>query len=111
MALGKADVFNSAASKAAATTATCGQTKVTGKIGETGKPELTWNEVEGATTYVVYRSTSSSKNFKKIGESETTSYTDTTAKKGTTYYYRVVAVANGMTGAQSSSTGKLKAKK
>ena len=110
-ALGKAEVYNSAPSKAATVTTTCGQTKATGKIGETGKPELTWTEVEGATTYVVYRSTSSSKNFKKIGESATTSYTDTSAKKGTTYYYRVVAVTDGVTGAQSSSTGKLKAKK
>ena len=111
-ALGKAEVYNSAPSKAATVTATCGQTKVTGKIGETGKPELTWTEVEGATTYVVYRSTSSSKNFKKIASDiESTSYADITAKKGKTYYYRVVAVADGVTGAQSSSTGKLKAKK
>ena len=76
--------------------------KITGKVGENKKPVISWGEVEGATKYVIYRSTSKSKGYKVIGESETLTYEDLTAKKGKTYYYKVVAIGNGFKSAQSA---------
>jgi fibronectin type 3 domain-containing protein len=52
--------------------------------------------------YVVYRSTSKSKGYKIIGESETLTYEDLTVAKGKTYYYKVVAVGENCESAQSS---------
>jgi fibronectin type 3 domain-containing protein len=66
------------------------------------KPVISWGEVEGATKYVIYRSTSKSKGYKVIGENETLTYEDLTAKKGKTYYYKVVAVGEGFQSAQSA---------
>ena len=83
-------------------TATCAQPKATCKVGENMKPVISWAEVEGATNYVVYRSTSKSKGYKVIGEAQALTYEDLTAKKGKTYYYTVVAVGEGFQSAQSS---------
>ena len=89
-------------SATATVTATCAQPKATGKVGENNKPVISWEEVEGATKYVVYRSTSKSKGYKVIGEAQTLTYEDLTAKKGKTYYYKVVAVGENCESAQSS---------
>lgn len=53
--------------------------------------------VKGATGYTVYRCTTKTGTFKKIGTTKTTTYVDTTAKLGTVYYYKVRAngVNNG----------------
>lgn len=83
-------------------TATCAQPKIKGAVGQTGKPEITITAVEGATKYVVYRSTSKSKNYKAIDETESLTFTDTTAKKGKTYYYKVVAVCEDVASAHSA---------
>ncbi len=55
-------------------------------------PKLTWNKVGGATGYEVYRKTGSG-SYRKIGttKSSVATYTDKTAKKGTTYVYAVKA--------------------
>ena len=63
---------------------------------------VSWNSVEGATKYYVYRSTKKSSGYKKVATVEEESYTDTKAKKGTTYYYKVVAVSENATSAQSA---------
>lgn len=83
-------------------TATCATPKLTGKVGANNKPVISWAEVEGATKYVVYRSTKSSKGYTVIGEAEGLSYEDLTAAKGKTYYYKVVAVGDSVESAQSS---------
>ena len=57
-----------------------------------GKPQLTWKAVPGATDYQVYRSTQQNSGYKKINTTTSTSYVNTGAKAGTTYYYRIVAV-------------------
>ena len=57
-----------------------------------GKPQLTWKAVPGATEYQVYRSTQQNSGYKKINTTTSTSYVNTGAKAGTTYYYRIVAV-------------------
>jgi len=57
--------------------------------------ELSWSGGAGAETYSVYRSTSSTDGATgdplTTGRSETT-FTDSTAENGTTYYYRVTSV-------------------
>ena len=63
-----------------------------GNSASSGKPMLTWNAVEGATSYRIYRSTSKGSGYSLLGTTTATSYTNTGAKAGTTYYYRVKAV-------------------
>ena len=62
-----------------------------GNSASSGKPMLTWNTVEGATSYRIYRSTSRGSGYSLLGTTTATSYTNTGAKAGTTYYYRVKA--------------------
>ena len=57
-----------------------------------GKPQLTWKAVPGATEYQVYRSTQQNSGYTKINTTTATSYVNTGAKAGATYYYRIVAV-------------------
>ncbi|MCI7369070.1 MAG: leucine-rich repeat protein [Firmicutes bacterium] len=61
-----------------------------------GKPKLTWNKVDGAEKYYIYRSTDG-KNYKQYTSTTKTSYTNTSTTIGTTYYYKVKAakVVNG----------------
>ena len=57
-----------------------------------GKPQLTWKAVPGATEYQVYRSTQQNSGYAKINTTTATSYVNTGAKANTTYYYKIVAV-------------------
>ncbi|MGN1102303.1 MAG: hypothetical protein ACI4RG_08935, partial [Huintestinicola sp.] len=52
---------------------------------------LKWSAVDGATSYIVYRSETYSGTKTKIKLTGNTSYCDTTAAKGKSYYYWVVA--------------------
>ena len=63
-----------------------------GNSATSGKPMLTWNAVSGATSYKVYRATSQNGTYSLLGTVTATSYTNTGAKAGTTYYYKVKAV-------------------
>ncbi len=59
----------------------------------TGKPVVKWKTVEGAAKYRVYRATGKDGTYKLIYTAVSArSYTDTTAKAGTNYYYKVKAV-------------------
>jgi cellulose 1,4-beta-cellobiosidase len=53
---------------------------------------LSWTASSGATSYNVKRATVNGGPYTTIGSPTTTSYTDTTAVNGTTYYYVVSAV-------------------
>jgi fibronectin type 3 domain-containing protein len=72
--------------------------------GASGSVTVSWSAVSGATSYKIYRSTTSG------GEGSTayatvtsgTSYTDTAVTNGTPYYYTVAAVNASGTSAQSS---------
>ena len=66
----------------------------------TGKPTLSWKAVDGAVKYEVYRATSKSGTYTKMYTTDSTSYTNTTAKAGVKYYYKVRAL-----GPNSYSTG------
>lgn len=109
-ALGKTDVFHSGESTSKSVTATCGQPKPKGKISSAGKPVLVWGEVDGADNYAIYRSTSKSKGYKMIDQTDDLTYTDTSAKKNKTYYYKIVALTEDTQSVRSGYV-KLKARK
>ena len=54
---------------------------------------IAWEKVTGAETYRVYRRTSATGSWTQLTEMSGLSYTDKTAKSGTTYYYTVRAYA------------------
>ena len=58
-----------------------------------GSPRLTWNAVAGASQYEVYRATSKNGTYTKMFTTSNLSYTNTSAKAGTTYYYKVKAIS------------------
>jgi hypothetical protein len=63
---------------------------------------VTWTASNNATGYTIYRSTTPNGTFSSIGSASGTSFTDTTANNGQTYYYEVVAT--GATGSSAAST-------
>ena len=85
----------------------CGKTVKTGAVAQlkcsapklkkaanvSGGVKITWKKTAGADYYNVYRKTSKT-DWKKIGKTSSTSYTDKTAKSGTKYSYTVRAVNN-----------------
>jgi len=65
---------------------------------------LAWGAVTGAVSYNVYRSTTAGSQGAKIGTSSTTSYVDSSAVNGATYYYEVTASGAAGEGAASSQS-------
>ena len=92
-------------SAAAEVSRTCNlpQTKVTGKVNLLGNPKLSWDKVEGAVSYKVYRATEKDGEYKLMKTVSGTSYTNTNCVKGTTYYYYVVAVCENSAGNSAAS--------
>jgi fibronectin type 3 domain-containing protein len=66
--------------------------------------QITWGSVSGATSYKVYRATSTGASGSLVGTSTGISYTDTTVSSTTTYYYRVSAINGSGEGTQSSAS-------
>ena len=62
---------------------------------EQGKVTLTWNAVNGANKYNIYRTNLEGQNAEKIGEETSTSYIDENVVDGIRYYYYVTAVKDG----------------
>ncbi len=60
------------------------------KDNTNGQPKLTWKS-NGAVSYTIYRATSQNGTYKKMSTVKGTSYTNTSAVKGKTYYYKVKA--------------------
>ena len=67
-----------------------------------GKPQLTWAAVDGAAKYEIYRSTQQSTGYSLLGTTTSTSYVNTSAAAGITYYYKVCAVNSAGTSAYSN---------
>ena len=61
-------------------------------VASSGKIKLTWEEVEGATEYKVYRATSKDGTYTLMKTTTSTSYTNTSAEAGKAYYYKVRAI-------------------
>ncbi|MCD8051673.1 MAG: cell wall-binding protein [Clostridiales bacterium] len=67
-------------------------TKITSLTNTAKGIKVTWNAVDGATSYQVYRKIGSG-SWKKVKTTSSTTWTDTAAKKnGTKYQYKVYAV-------------------
>ena len=96
---------SAANSAAAQVSRTCdlAQPKVTGKVNLAGNPKLTWEKVEGAISYKVYRSASADGEYKLMKTATGTSYINTNNIAGTTYYYKVVAVCENSWGNSAAS--------
>ena len=62
-------------------------------VASTGKIKLTWNKVTGAKEYKVYRATSKNGKYTLMKTVKSTSYINTSAKAGKTYFYKVKAVS------------------
>lgn len=66
--------------------------------------KVKWSKVTGAVRYEIYRSESKNGKFKKIASiQDATAFQDIAKKSGTTYYYKVRAVGNGIKGNTYSS--------
>jgi len=83
----------------------CGETPATPTgltVTSTTPITLSWTAVSGASSYSVYRGTTSgslSTKTRLASDIAVTSYTDSTAVAGTTYYYQVAAInADGGSG-------------
>ena len=103
---------NAVSAMSAAKQRTCDlpQTKLSGSVNKSGNPALTWEKVEGAVAYKVYRADASG-TYKLMKTVTGTSYTNTNNKAGTTYTYYVVAVAeNTAANSAASNIVKLTAK-
>ena len=72
-------------------------------VSSSGKNKISWSSVKNAAEYRVYRATSKSGTYSLKDTVTGTSFTDSTAKAGKTYYYYVVAVgANGLASGKSN---------
>lgn len=56
---------------------------------KSGTATLTWKKVTGATGYEVYRASTKSGTYKKMGSTTKLTYTNKSPKKGNTYYYKI----------------------
>lgn len=81
------------------------------KSKESGKIQITWDKVDEADKYDIYRSTSENDGYGKIttiSSGATTTYTDSSLSNNKTYYYKVMATATESGTTYSSSFGAVK---
>lgn len=80
------------------------QPRVKLKKSGSGKIQVSWNKVKGASGYTIYRSTSPYTGFKKIKTVKTTKYVNKGLSSRKTYYYYVVANGVKVNGKKYQST-------
>ncbi len=61
-------------------------------LNSKGKPRLTWQTVDGAEAYEIYRASSKNGTYQKLATTKNTRLTNTSALAGKTYYYKVKAI-------------------
>jgi LCP family protein required for cell wall assembly len=92
-AVGASEVYSnySSAVSAKLIPATQTQPSVTAVPDTKNSIKITWGAVEGASGYVLYRSTSSTGDYTPVTSTTSTNITDAKLYSGTTYYYKVRA--------------------
>lgn len=82
---------------------------LTAKATDYAKIKISWNKVESADKYEVYRATSKNGKYSRISTTSKTSLTDTKSiKTGKTYYYKVRAAVSTSEGTAYSDYSKVK---
>ena len=95
----------SAFSAVVSRTCDCAQPKITvTNRASDGKPVVTWEAFPGAVKYEVYRATSKDGTYSHMYTTTATSYVNTLAVAGNTYYYKVRAIHSN-SGANSAYSG------
>lgn len=79
-------------------TCKCAQPVIAIGLNEKGDPVLTWQKVEKAQKYEIYRATSETGKYSKVKTTTALTYTHSTATAGKTYYYKVKAIASSSSG-------------
>ena len=72
----------------------------------TGKITVKWSAVEDAEKYELWRAASKNGKYTRVWTGTGTSVTHNSAKPGETYYYKVRAVADGVSGTFSAAVGR-----
>lgn len=67
-----------------------------------GKPKVTWNAVSDADRYEVWRKTGTNGAYSKVATVSGARYTNTSAVKGKTYYYKIKAICDDNSGGNSA---------
>ncbi len=63
------------------------ETPVTSAINTRGGISISWNKIDGASKYAVYRKASGDKSWTRIKNTTSNTFLDKTVKNNTTYYY------------------------
>lgn len=92
-ACGETSASNSVFSKAKHRVCDLARPDVTAaNVASSGRIKLTWNAIDGASKYEIWRSTGKNDTYQKIKTTTALSYTDKNAEAGETWYYKVKAV-------------------
>jgi len=65
-------------------------------VGGDGTVDVSYDGVVGATSYYIYRSESEFTGYSRIAVTNSTSFVDNTVTHGTTYYYKVATLKDGV---------------
>jgi len=86
-------------------TCKCPRPQVTASVlSSSGKIRLSWEKVTGAVKYEICRSDSSKGEYQTLATTKSTSFTNTSAVAGKTYYYKVKAIAENTAANSAFST-------
>lgn len=96
-AISSSSSANSAYSKVVSRTCDLQRPDVQISLSDKGFPKLTWDAIEGAVKYEVYRSTSSDGKYKLMKTTSQTVYTNTSVSLDCKYYYKVKAISSKST--------------
>ena len=91
-AISSSSSSHSAYSKVVSRTCDLPRPVVTVALNSKGVPKLTWDAVDGAVKYEVYRSTNKTSGYELMKTTTGTSYTNTNVSLDCTYYYKVKAI-------------------
>ena len=94
-AIASKSAANSADSEVKSTICALAQPEVTvSNVASSGKIKVSWKKIDGATKYEISRATSKDGKYTVVKTSTGSYWTDTSAKAGKTYYYKVKAIAS-----------------